>query len=201
MKEVGINLNIVATLFFILIIFVAQQAAPETYHWTQNTVSELASQGYKNKWIMQLGFIGFGILLTITATMNLNKKVLSWLREIPLAVYALCILFSGVFCTAPFLDTISYSQREAQLHSIGATVAGIAFSAALIAHMFTDSSMTRKWIHLATLLFVIGISLFFGMSSTNEGIIQRLLYSVSFIWLIFIYNSALFTANPTRQPD
>lgn len=37
------NLNIVATLLLAFGIITAQQVAPETYSWTQNTVSELAA--------------------------------------------------------------------------------------------------------------------------------------------------------------
>ena len=50
---------------FIAVIVIGHLFAPPGYIWTQNTISELASQGYNNKWIMQLGLVGFGIFLSI----------------------------------------------------------------------------------------------------------------------------------------
>jgi hypothetical membrane protein len=35
---------------------------PSNYDCKENTISELASQKYSYKWIMQIGLIGFGFL-------------------------------------------------------------------------------------------------------------------------------------------
>ncbi|NOK58016.1 MAG: hypothetical protein GFH27_549287n320 [Chloroflexi bacterium AL-W] len=191
--------NVIATAFIIIIIGVAQFIAPPTYNWTQNTVSELAAQGYEHKWLMQIGFIGFGLMLSITALSNLRWHIFAFLREIPLAVYALGIGLSGIFCTAPFRDGVLFSSAEAQLHSNFATLAGAAFSITLTAHMFTDSSMRRKWLHLIALVCTITIAIIFGMSEQNIGIIQRSLYLVGFTWIIFVYNSALLTDKSYSQ--
>ncbi|MEM8532615.1 MAG: hypothetical protein AAGF95_17355 [Chloroflexota bacterium] len=108
-----------------------------------------------------------------------------------LSIYALGIGLSGIFCTAPFRDGVLYSSAEAQLHSNFATLAGAAFSVTLTAHMFTDSSMRREWLHLIALVCTVTIAVTFGMSEQHIGIIQRLLYFVGFTWIIFVYNSAL----------
>ena len=44
-----------AVAYWIALLIIAQLFAPPGYVWTQNTVSELASQGYSYKWIMQAG--------------------------------------------------------------------------------------------------------------------------------------------------
>lgn len=41
----------------------AHVLAPETYSWKVNTISELASRGYRYAWLMCAGFIGFGVLV------------------------------------------------------------------------------------------------------------------------------------------
>lgn len=38
----------------------AHLAAPESYSWQTDTISELAAQDYDKAWIMRTGFIGFG---------------------------------------------------------------------------------------------------------------------------------------------
>lgn len=80
--------NVLATTFIIITIGIAQFIAPPPYDWTQNTVSELAAQGYENKWLMQIGFIGFGVMLSITALSNLRWHIFAFLREIPLYLCA-----------------------------------------------------------------------------------------------------------------
>ncbi len=58
--------NVTAVLFFITIIIVAHLVAVDDYNWRNNAVSELASQGYTRKWIMQIGFVVFGAILILT---------------------------------------------------------------------------------------------------------------------------------------
>jgi hypothetical protein len=47
----------------VVMILIAHLLAPAPNDWTQDLISELASQGYALVWIMSLGFIGFGILV------------------------------------------------------------------------------------------------------------------------------------------
>lgn len=189
-------LPVIATLLFITIILVAQTLTPITYTWTHNTVSELASQGYRNKWLMQLGFISFGLLLSSAALTTLTNHVRTWLTELPLIVYALSIVMTGIWCTAPFIPDQPYDLTQARLHSVFATTAGIAFSVALIMHMLIDPVIKRKYLHLTCLVLVISTSAAFGLATTHTGVIQRLLYASSFLWLIFVYHSPLFTQHP-----
>ena len=69
--------NALAVVFIIGVIFVAQFFVPGAYDWTNNTISELASQGYSGRWIMQLGFIGFGVFLFTTVQQKKIIKVLT----------------------------------------------------------------------------------------------------------------------------
>ena len=62
MKSV-ITVN-VAVIFFVAIIILAHFFAPIEYDWKLNTISDLGAQQYKNAWLMRMGFIGFGVLLS-----------------------------------------------------------------------------------------------------------------------------------------
>ena len=177
-------------LSIVLVILIAHIYVPEPYNWMHNTISELASQGYRNKWIMQLGFIGFGILLSVGAITNFRQEGKYRLRHLPLVIYALGILMAGIFCTRPFVDGIPYSEVEARLHSIFASIAGFALSAAMLMYFLTDHSR-RRILHAISLLLVLSLSISFGLASSYAGIVQRILYLVGFIWLVFIYNSPI----------
>jgi hypothetical membrane protein len=180
--------NIIAVVYIVLVILLAQLIAPAPYNWTQNTVSELAAQGYRNRWIMQAGFVGFGVLLAAAVIRNWRARPSLWYREVPLLLYALCIALSGIFRTRPFVPGAACSETEAQLHSIFATVAGILLSTAVLAHLLSDEDARRKTGHLAALILIMATAMAFGMSSTNTGLIQRFLYLVGFAWIALLYD-------------
>jgi len=180
---------LVPIVFFVSIIIVAHFFAPSGYIWTRNTISELASQGYSNKWIMQLGFIGYGILLAgglIWRSLSTERLIY---HDSPILLYGLSILVTGIFCAAPIDGSNDFSVREDQIHTVFATVAGISLVLAILWHMFVSSE--NQWHHLAFLILITGLSLLFGLAKSSsipvgQGFIQRMLYAASFIWLLII---------------
>jgi len=182
--------TILSVVFIVLVILIAQIIVPDPYNWMHNTISELASQGYAYKWVMQIGFIGFGVLLSIGAITNFRQEGKYRFLHLPLLIYASGILMAGIFCTRPFVDGIPYSEVEARLHSSFASIAGFALSAAILLYILTDQSR-RRILHAISLILVLGLSITFGLASSYAGIVQRILYLVGFSWLIFIYNSPI----------
>ena len=57
------NYNIISVAFFLVVAVVSHLVTPSNYDWRENSISELAAQKYNYKWIMQIGLIGFGLLL------------------------------------------------------------------------------------------------------------------------------------------
>jgi hypothetical membrane protein len=179
----------ISVIFFIVVIIIAHFTPPPGYVWTHNTISELASQGHVNNWIMQAGFIGFGLLLTG----GLTRKTITLGRvhypDLPIMAYGLSILVTGIYCAAPFDSSLSYSLKEAGIHSLFATVAGFALVAGVLWYMF--ASPDKRAFHLLFLVLITGISILFGLSESGtitigKGIIQRALYLTSFTWLVFL---------------
>jgi len=77
---------------------------------------------------------------------------------------------------------------ESQIHSYSAQIAGAAFSIGLLIHGITETNPNLKIIHFSTFAFVVGLSALFGIMENNNGIIQRIMYVGSFVWLTFYYN-------------
>jgi hypothetical membrane protein len=179
----------VAVAYFIAIIILAHFFIPPAYDWTQNTVSDLASQGHTYKWIMQAGFIGFGLLLTWGVVFYFNKNRHAYFL-ILVAVYGLSILMSGIFCTVPIDSSIPYSVRDSNLHSMFATLAGIGMSLGIVMQVVMSASNRERWMRIAFLLLVVGVSGLFGLAESqtlqlDKGIIQRILYLVGLAWLVY----------------
>ena len=178
----------VAIIYFIVVIIIAHFFAPPEYNWTQNTVSDLAAQGLKNQWIMQAGFIGFGVLLNIGFVQKFISAPKISSPDLLIMLYGLAILLSGFFSTEPFIKGINFSAQENRLHSLFASAAGFAFTIGIFYRLVTAPTSGEKWLHAVFFLLVMGASLLFGLSESGilliaKGIVQRTLYLVSFIWL------------------
>lgn len=176
------NYNSIATILFVIFIITAHLFSSDNYDWTKNTISDLGAQGYSRKLIMQTGFLVFGLTLAFGIALN----GISW-RTVPILLYGLCVALTGIFCTKPFTDPGTYSTTQATLHSTFAQIAGVTFSIGILIQMFFAEGNYSKYMHLVFFVLVIGLSMTFGLVNNYQGIIQRLLYVVSFIWLIKYY--------------
>jgi hypothetical membrane protein len=177
-----------AIVYFATAIVVAHFFAPSGYDWTRNTISDLGSQGHGRKWIMQAGFIGFGILLAAGLAWKSHALGRVSPPDSLVLIYGLAILLAGVFCAAPLDGDLAYSVREAQVHSLCATVAGIALSAGILWYGLAAASTAVRIYHLAFLVLITTVSVAFGAAENGhflvgKGIVQRVLYLVGFVWL------------------
>lgn len=176
------NYNTIATALFVIAIIVAHIFSSNGYEWTKNTISDLGSQGYEKKIIMQAGFLGFGLILSAGVLLN----GITW-RTIPILMYGLCVGLTGIFCTKPFFNLETYSVYHSTIHSTLAQIAGIAFTLGILIQLFYSPSKTEKWLHFLFFILVVGFSASFGLVKNYQGIAQRLLYLTSFTWLIKFY--------------
>lgn len=183
---------IVAVLFFVVFIIISQLFTPASYSWTQNTVSELASQNYNNAWIMSIGLVGYGIILSLGIILRLIKTREFVFPDALVVFYGACISLAGIFATAPFNGSSDYSIKEAALHSNFATAAGLSISAAMISYFFADTTLKRKLAHLMFAFFVVGLSALFGLSKNGtvaigKGLVQRSMYFFGLSWIVVNY--------------
>lgn len=179
MEYLKLNYNSISTLIFVFFIIVAHILATNNYDFSKNTISDLGAQAYARKGIMQIGFLTFGLTLSVGIMLNGFS-----VRTLPILIYALCVVMTGVFCTKPFFTYPTFSETQSTLHSVFAQVAGIAFSIGILTQVFYETEKPVKTVHFIFFLLVIGLSASFGLVTNYQGIAQRLLYLVSFIWLI-----------------
>ena len=176
------NYNIISTILFVVFIIVAHIFSTSNYDWTKNTISDLGAQGFDRKLIMQIGFLAFGLTLSVGIFLNGLS-----LRTSPILIYGLCIAMTGIFCTKPFFNSNTYSATQSTLHSIFAQIAGVTFSVGILTQIFFTTDKNLKYIHIIFFILVIGLSAAFGLLKNYQGIAQRLLYLTSFLWLIKYY--------------
>ena len=179
MDYIKSNYNIISTAVFVLASVVAHIFSTNNYDWTKNTISDLGSQGYDRKFIMQFGFLAFGLILSAGILAN----GFTW-RTTPILIYGLCVGLTGIFCTKPFFTLDNYSASQATIHSVLAQSAGATFTLGILLQLFYTTDKIEKWTHFAFFILVVGFSASFGLFKNYQGIAQRLLYLTSFVWLI-----------------
>lgn len=188
MTELLTKYNWTSVGLFVGIIIIAHFFTTNPYDWKNNTVSELAAQNYQYRWIMKIGFILFGGILAAGITNKIISGNGKLITELPILIYGLAILVSGLYSTKPIVSGVEYSELESQIHSYSAQIAGMAFSIGLLIHGITETNLNLKIIHFVTFIFVIGLSALFGIMNSNVGVIQRIMYLGSFVWLTIFYN-------------
>ncbi len=155
-----------------------------------NSISQLAAQNYAQAWLVRAGFISFGILVQLAGIGRIRADRSRWYREVPIMLYGLAILLSGIFSTNTFIRGVPFSETEAGLHTVFATAAGIALSAAMLLFALTDTPASSRLIHAVALVLIMLLSFLFGALPEAAGAIQRLLWVVGFAWLIYLGSAA-----------
>ncbi len=181
-----------AVIFFVSVIIAAHLAAPTTYSFTHNTVSELGSQGYDRAWIMRTGFWVFGALMAVGMGLLAARRTLFMLADAALALYGLGIFLTGVFSAAPFEPGISYSVSQHQLHSLFATTAGVMISLCMIVSAVLDEGRGRRVFHIAAVALVMGLSFSFGLAENGsipvgQGLVQKTMWVIGLSWVLINY--------------
>ena len=135
---------------------------------------------------MRIGFISFGLSfsLGIISEYNLNKcgklAMFGYLR------YALSIFMSAFFSTNyPGLD---YAEKAVYLHSIFASLAGFSLIIAMLVDLKGQSDNLKKVITVFIILISLS-SLMFQLFESYQGLIQRLLYLISFTYFFIRFNN------------
>lgn len=191
----------VAVAYVVVMIVMAHFFMPPVYSWTDNTISDLAAQRLDYQWIMQLGFIGFGVLLNGAFVKKFVAAGRVTWGDVPVMLWGVSMLITGFFSAAPFMAGVPYSVAEADMHSLFATLAGVFLTLGLVVNIFTAPTWQERVFHGVFVVLVVGISAVFGLAESGElalgkGLVQRVLWGVSFAWLLAAQYLAAKRVNP-----
>ncbi len=195
------RLYTLAVALLLALILAAHAVAPDTYRWTQHTMSHLGAQVYEYANIMRLGFVSYGALILVAAILKVMKAVRTAWPHSFIGIYGFAILLTGFFSTSPFLPGAQFSVPEANLHSIFATLSGIAISTAMVAFAIMHRSRLPRIIDVVTLVLTILMSGAFFAFGDVAGVFQRLLWLVGFAWLILLEVPSLEDSPQARNPS
>jgi len=173
-----------AYIILLFVMFLLPFFSASGYSIVTNTTSQLGAQNTPNSWIMNLTFVLLG-LACIWESVNYLKTY--WINKTLLIVFGLGLIFTAIFQHAPIDLNLPYDLLKDQLHSFFASLIGFSFTAFSFSATFIESTRKRKII--AFLMGFIASGLSFLMFSLTEytGIWQRMMFIISFAWIIFFF--------------
>lgn len=133
---------------------------------------------------MRSGFIAFGALLALSSGLDLAYKNQPPVAAAALSAYGVSMVLTGIFSAAPFLEGVSFSESEAKLHGVFASVAGLSLSASMFASaVASDQPGSARWLHGGALGLTVACSAMFMLDPEHQGVWQRLLWTVGLGWI------------------
>ncbi len=159
---------------------VAPLLLPDTYSWVEHGISESAAQGVEQAWLARLGFIAFG--LAVLWLVGLRPPSWGSLATLLHLVFGVCMLGVAAFSARSWDEQASFVEREDLLHSLFASIMGVAFIVGVVALIVerrhrSASAALPDWVVLAV---AAGVSM--SMSASIWGLLQRLMFVTAIAW-------------------
>lgn len=169
-------------LILLLVMFILPFFSAQGYSMVRHTTSELGAQFTPNSWIMNIIFMGLGVLCILEALFTLRSFKM---HQMILMLFGLGLILSGIFKHMPIDPDLSYRIREDDLHSVASSLVGMSFTFFAISSIFIVHSKRNKMIALSMGVLALTISSFIFILPDYAGVFQRLMFISSFVWLFY----------------
>ncbi len=169
------------TALLLLVMFVLPFFSAAQYSMTEHTLSELGAQGAPRAWVMNAVFVALGVASVIDGWPRLAGL---WFHRLALGVFGVALVLAAVFRHAPVAAETAFSAAEDEWHSTFSGLVGVSFVAFSAATLFAGTTGRRRWLGPAVGGFAIAMSILIFEVPDYAGVWQRLLFAVSFAWLV-----------------
>ena len=163
-------------------------SAPE-YSLISNTLSQLGAQNAPNAWIMNLTFVSLG-----TGSLIAGWKYYEGFafQRLFLVLFGISLMLAAFFNHAPVNTLIQYNISLDGWHSYFIFTNTLTFIFLTVSSAFIMEKQTERLITTTTGVSVILLSVLMSEVSSAEGVWQRLLFIISFGWMIYNYKTREF---------
>ncbi|GAA0194911.1 hypothetical protein GCM10009122_58800 [Fulvivirga kasyanovii] len=177
---------VLAYVLLIVVMFLLPPFSASDYSLVKNTTSQLGAQSTPNAWIMNVTFVALGLSVMAAGWKFLKNY---WLQRIVLLVFGVSLVFVAIYSHAPIDITLDYSHREHQIHSVFSSVTGFSFTMFAFSMAFIFKHMYDRWVAMLVGVFSILLTTLMFSISDFAGIWQRMIFIMSFGWLIYVFGS------------
>lgn len=182
MKSIRLLLPLYVLLLAVM--FILPIFSMDGYSVIAHTTSQLGAQNTPHAWVMNITFMLLGIASILEGWHLLGAY---YVQKSLLFLFGSGLIMTAIFQHAPIVDGMPYNMVEDQLHSIFASVVGFSFVLFAFSAAFIEPDLKRRWLALAVGMIASGLSLLMSMLGDYSGVWQRLIFMLSFAWLIFFF--------------
>ncbi|HBC77109.1 MAG TPA: hypothetical protein DEO60_09730 [Bacteroidales bacterium] len=181
-KKTKLYLLVIACILMLLAMFVLPIFIKPGQSIIRNTISDLGAQNSAGAWIINsiLVVVAFSSLISVWGCF----KGFAFQRVI-LLFFVISIVLSAFFNSAPVNPSVPCNISEDGWHKYFTGITWIAFTILTFSTAMILKKQNDKSLNLVTAISVILLSLLSSEAEQTAGVWQRLLYIISFGWLIY----------------
>jgi len=159
----------------------------EGYNSVSNLISQLGAQNTQKNYIMVAGFLALGIGIVVDGIRRFRKPV------IPFIAFGLFMALAGLLAHKPLSPAVEYSAGAHQAHSALATLAGISITVGLLWQAVFASTYRSRALIITLAVFCLVLPLCMLAYKEYQGLIQRIMYLLIFVWLWIHFPTKIIT--------
>ena len=178
---------LIPVIFFIVLSVIASMKAPDTFSWSQNSLSTLGAQSFDAAWLMNATWIGFGVLIVLIAAGYHHKEELPQALTFPIIVFGISVILLGIWRYDNVFEVADVDLDEVEDHVFFYGVALISFAISVILHAFVAKHKTIRWIHIICAASLFLIMFILELTSIYDGLFEKSIWLIMLIWLISMF--------------
>lgn len=186
-KEILILLA--AYVLLLLVMFILPVYSTPEYSIISNTLSQLGAQNTPNAWIMNFTFVTLGIGSIISGWRYFEGFAF---QRLFLVLFGISLTLAAFFNHAPVNTLVQYNILEDGWHSYFIFTAGMTFVILTVSSTFILENQKDRLLATAVGASVILLSILTSEVAHAAGVWQRLLFIISFGWMIYTFKSRKF---------
>jgi len=184
--RIGMIVLIAAYFLVILVMFILPFFSVPGYSIIVNTLSDLGAQSAPHGWIMNFLFVCLAAG-SLMAGLEYYEGFVP--HRIILVLFGISLILLSYFNHAPLNTNIQYNVIEDGWHAYFTCTAGLSFIILSIATIFILEKQQDRLLALTAGISAIFLAVLMSEADRFAGIWQRLMFIISFGWLIFNFKS------------
>lgn len=189
---------LIPVVFFIVLSVIASMNAPDSFSWSQNSLSTLGAQAFDAAWMMNAAWIGFGVLIILIAAGYHQKEDLPQALTFPIIVFGIAVILLGIWRYNNIFETVDVDVDEVEDHVIFYGVALISLTLSVTLHALLSTHKIIKRIHLMCALLLLMMMIILEFTTTYNGLFERVIWFIILVWLISMFGRVNSRGNINR---
>lgn len=173
-------------ILLLLVMFILPLFTSPGYSISRDTLSELGAQNTPHAWIMNFVLVSLALCSVIAGWRFFEG---SFTHRFILVMFGISLALSAFFNHAPVNQEIKYNFIEDEWHLYFISTASLSFIILSIATSFILEKQRDRLLAIAAGISAIIISILTTEADQYAGIWQRLMFIISFGWMIYIFKS------------